>query len=122
MHLVPEDVLAVVGDEPLSIGAVGLALVVAAGIDPGEDGAPVGQRLAAAGLSLSALQRLVDTLVADERMAELRGKDLWERRLPTAGTKATGRYYLSRTATSGADLTATDREPADLRPSRGAES
>ena len=91
----PDDVLAVVGGRPVSIGELGLALVVAGGADPGADGAPVGQRVAAAGVSLSALQRVVDGLVRDGLVTELRGKDLWERGLPTAGTRAMGRYYLA---------------------------
>lgn len=112
MQPVPEDVLAVVGDAPLSIAAVGLALVVAAGLDPGADGPPVGQRLAAAGLSLSALQRLVDRMATDGLVAEVRGKDLWGRGLPTAGTKATGRYYLRPH----------DGVPVDAPPSTDADS
>ena len=112
MQPVPEDVLAVIGDSPLSIAAVGLALVAAAGLDPGADGVPVGQRLAAAGLSLSALQGLVDHMAADGLVAEVRGKDLWDRGLPTAGTKATGRYYLCPQ----------DRRPDDAPPSTDADS
>ena len=87
--------LGAVGAQPVSIGALGLALVVAAGIDPGTGDAPVGQRLAAAGVSLSALQRLVDSLVTDGLVTEVRGRALWDRGLPTAGTKAMGRYYLA---------------------------
>lgn len=93
----PEQVVAVVGAEPKAIGAIGLELVRERGGDVGTDDAvPVGQRLAAAGLSLSALQRLVDEMVRDGRLEELRGMDLWDRGLPTAGTKARGRYYLAR--------------------------
>jgi len=91
-----EHVLAVLGDRPSSIGELGLALMSAAGVEPGHEGAPVGQRLAAAGLSLSGLQRLVDEMVGSGLVLELRGKDLWDRGLPTEGTRATGRYYLSR--------------------------
>jgi hypothetical protein len=90
-----DDVLTVVDALPRSVGDLGLALVRRSGADVGEEGAPVGQRLAAAGLSLSALQRLVDGLVADRRVVELRGRELWDRGLPTAGTKALGRYYLA---------------------------
>lgn len=98
-------VLAVVGAEPMSIGDIGLAVLRHAGEQvedsagelAGGDEAPVGvgQRLAAAGLSLSALQRLVDQLVAEQVVQEVRGRELWDRGLPTAGTKATGRYYLA---------------------------
>ena len=90
-----EHVLGVVGGRPSSIGDLGLALASAAGVDTGPDGAPVGQRLAAAGLSLSGLQRLVDELVTAGLVVEVRGKDLWDRGLPTGGTKAMGRYYLA---------------------------
>jgi hypothetical protein len=91
-----EDVLAVLGDLPLGIGPLGLEVVRRAGGELGDDeAAPVGQRLAVAGLSLSALQRLVDELVHDGLVEEVRGGDLWDRGLPTAGTKARGRYYLA---------------------------
>lgn len=94
MEPTDDDVLALLGGTPLSVGGLGLALVQRCGGELGADDAPVGQRLAAAGLSLSALQRTVDRLVGDGVVTELRGKDLWERGLPTAGTKAMGRYYL----------------------------
>jgi len=90
-----DDVLAVVDDHPRSVGDVGVEIVRRAGADCGDPGAPVGQRLAAAGLSLSALQRLVDGLVTDALVVEVRGRELWDRGLPTAGTKAMGRYYLA---------------------------
>ena len=90
-----EHVLGVVGRSPSSIGDLGLALASAEGVDTGPHGAPVGQRLAVAGLSLSGLQRLVDELVSDGLVVEVRGKDLWDRGLPTGGTKAMGRYYLA---------------------------
>lgn len=89
-----EQVRAVVGAEPMAIGTIGLELVRRAGGDAGDEQAPVGQRLAAAGLSLSALQRVVDEMVRDGQLEEVRGMDLWDRGLPTAGTKARGRYYL----------------------------
>lgn len=98
MDVTPDDVAGAVGPLPLGIGALGLALVRAAGDGaPGldDDAVPVGQRLARAGLSLSALQRQVDALVAAGRVREVRGKDLWDLELPTAGTRAQGRYYLS---------------------------
>ena len=90
----PEQVQAAVGAQQLSIGAIGLAVVTAAGAATGDDDAPVGQRLAAAGLSLSALQRLVDDMVREGALEEVRGMALWDRGLPPAGTKARGRYYL----------------------------
>lgn len=91
----PDQVRDVVGPAPMGIGAIGLELVRRAGGDAGDQAAPVGQRLAAAGLSLSALQRVVDEMVRDGQLEELRGMDLWDRGLPTAGTKARGRYYLA---------------------------
>jgi hypothetical protein len=96
VELATDDVLAVLGDLPLGIGPLGLEVVRRAGGELGDDeAAPVGQRLAVAGLSLSALQRLVDELVRDGLVEEVRGGDLWDRELPTAGTKARGRYYLA---------------------------
>jgi hypothetical protein len=95
VELATDDVLAVLGDLPLGIGPLGLEVVRRAGGELGDEAAPVGQRLAAAGLSLSALQRLVDELVRDGLVEEVRGGDLWDRELPTAGTKARGRYYLA---------------------------
>ena len=90
-----DDILAVLTAAPLSIGAVGLAILERAEAVAGDPDAPVGQRLAAAGLSLSALQRTVDALVTAGRATELKGRELWDRGLPTAGTKAMGRYYLA---------------------------
>ena len=95
MQPTDDDVLAVLSAAPLAIGAVGVALLDRAGLDAGDPGAPVGQRLAASGLSLSALQRTVDGLVTAGLATELKGRELWDRGLPTAGTKAMGRYYLA---------------------------
>jgi len=90
-----QDVLAVVSDVPQSVSSLGEAIVARAGVDPGDPDAPVGQRLATAGLSLSALQKTVDAMVGQRLIQQVRGKDLWDRGLPTAGTKAMGRYYLA---------------------------
>jgi len=98
VHATADDVLAVLSGVPLGIGPLGLEVVRRARGEVSELGAqdaPVGQRLAAAGLSLSALQRLVDSLVGEGRVLEVRGRDLWDRGLATAGTKAMGRYYLA---------------------------
>lgn len=96
MDPTPADVLAVVSRTPRSIGAVGVSIAAAHGHDPeAAAGHPVGQWLATAGLSLSALQKLVDQLVTEGRVVEVRGRELWDLELPTEGTKATGRYYLS---------------------------
>ena len=90
-----DDILAVLTAAPLSIGAVGLAILSHAEVETGDPDAPVGQQLAAAGLSLSGLQRTIDALVTAGRVTELKGRELWDRGLPTAGTKAMGRYYLA---------------------------
>ena len=95
MLLNDDDILGVLHAAPLSIGALGLAILDRAGLDAGDPDGPVGQRLAAAGLSLSALQQAVDGLVSAGRATEVKGRELWDRGLPTAGTKAMGRYYLA---------------------------
>ena len=96
VELTPDDVLAVVSRTPRSVGDLGLAVVAAHGHDlEVAEGEPVGQRLASAGLSLSALQRVVDQLVREGQVVEVRGRELWALELPTQGTKAMGRYYLS---------------------------
>lgn len=96
MEPVAADVLAVVSRTPRSVGDLGVEIAVAHGADRSSaEGEPVGQWLAAHGLSLSALQKLVDGLVHERRVAQVRGRDLWGLGLPTAGTRAHGRYYLS---------------------------
>jgi hypothetical protein len=91
-----DDVLSLVSRLPLSISGLGLGIAARHGHDPAEaEGQPVGQWLAAAGISLSGLQRLVDQLVNDGAVVEVRGGQLWDLELPTAGTKAGGRYYLA---------------------------
>lgn len=97
MEATQQDVLSVVSDVPQSVGSLGESIIAQAGGDPGDPDAPVGQRLAAAGLSLSALQKTVDAMVSAGEVEQVRGKDLWDRGLPTAGTKAMGRYYLAVT-------------------------
>lgn len=100
MHPTPDDVLAAVSRLPRSVGDLGLAVAAAHGHDlASAEGQPVGQWLGAAGLSLSALQKIVDELVREGKVVEVRGRDLWDLELPTQGTKAQGRYYL-RPATS----------------------
>jgi hypothetical protein len=97
MDPTPQDVLTVVSRQPRSIGDVGLAIAAAHGHDPATAaGQPVGQWLAALGLSLSAVQKVVDMLVRAGEVVEVRGAQLWDLELPTEGTKAQGRYYLSR--------------------------
>lgn len=91
-----DDVLALVSRLPLSISALGLKIAARHGHDPADaEGQPVGQWLASTGLSLSALQSMVDDLVNTGAVIEVRGGQLWEMQLPTAGTKRGSRYYLS---------------------------
>ncbi len=82
--------LAVITDQPQTVGQIGCALV---GGQPAE-GQPVGAYLATHGLSLSELQKFIDALVNGSQVLELRGRQLWERGLPTEGTKSGGRYFL----------------------------
>jgi hypothetical protein len=94
-----EDVLAVVElrPEPLTVGDIGLEIARSHGHDlAGAQDAPVGQRLADAGLSLSGVQKLVDGLVTEELVVEVRGRNLYASGLPTVGTKAARRYFLHR--------------------------
>lgn len=95
MTVTADEVLSVLARLPQTIGEVGLAVCAARGSDLGADDQPVGQRLAAGGISLSALQKLMDALVNGARVVEVRGNQLWDLGLPTEGTKAGGRYYLS---------------------------
>jgi hypothetical protein len=91
-----DDVLACVSRVPRSIGDLGLAVAALRGADTsGAADQPVGQFLASVGLSLSALQKVVDELVRERRVVQVRGRELWDLQLPTEGTKAQGRYYLS---------------------------
>ena len=46
--------------------------------------------------------------MTDGLVVEVRGKDLWDRGLPTGGTKAMGRYYLA----AGGGLSRADRKVA----------
>ena len=87
----PDDVLAVLSDQPRKVGDLGL-LLVGAGDAGGE---PIGAFLAAKGLSLSALQKVVDELVRDGRAKELRGRELWDTRHPGLEANAKGRYFVS---------------------------
>jgi hypothetical protein len=89
--MTPDDVLAVLSDTPRRIGDVGLLLVGA----PDSGGEPVGAFLARKGLSLSALQKVVDQLVADGRAKELRGRELWDTRHPGLEANAKGRHFVS---------------------------
>ncbi|MCW2621911.1 MAG: hypothetical protein JWL64_1513 [Frankiales bacterium] len=96
MEPTSDDVLSLVSRLPLNISGLGLGIAARHGHVPDEAGElPVGQWLASIGLSLSGLQKLVDQLVNDGAVVEVRGGQLWDLELPTAGTKAGGRYYLA---------------------------
>lgn len=94
MTVTAAEVLSVLSRHPMAIGDIGLAVCAARGSDLGSAEQPVGQRLAAEGISLSALQKLMDSLVNGAQVVEVRGKHLWDLGLPTEGTKAGGRYFL----------------------------
>lgn len=62
-------------------------------------GAPASGQVPAAylaehGVSLSAVQKVVDGLVRDGRAVELSGKALWDQRHPGLGPDARGRHFL----------------------------
>lgn len=92
MTLTGPQVLAALDAQPRRIGDIGLRLVGAE--DP--DGQPVGQFLAARGVSLSGVQKVVDDLVRAGLAVELRGRELWDRHLPGLGPDARGRHYARR--------------------------
>ncbi len=95
MELTGEDVLGVVSRDPLNIGALGVAILSARGVDVATAwDQPVGAFLAAQGVSLSGLQKTVDRLVNDALVEEVRGAQLRDLGLPTLGTKSGGRYFL----------------------------
>jgi hypothetical protein len=95
MELTREDVIGVVSRDPLTIGAVGVAILAARGADVATAWEqPVGAFLASRGVSLSSLQKTVDRLVNDALVEEVRGSHLRDLGLPTLGTKSGGRYFL----------------------------
>jgi hypothetical protein len=95
MDLTGEDVLGVVSRDPLPIGALGVAILGARGVDVSTAwDQPVGAFLASHGVSLSGLQKTVDRLVNDALVEEVRGAALRDLGLPTLGTKSGGRYFL----------------------------
>ena len=96
LDITPDQVVAAVSGTPRSIADVGVELAAAVAPEAPRLGTePVGQWLAGVGISLSAVQRLVDGLVTEGRVQQVRGRDLWDLQLPTAGTKAQTRYYIS---------------------------
>ena len=89
------DVLGVVDVSPRTVGDLGIEIAVVHGADRASaQDQPVGQWLAGQGLSLSGLQKVVDGLVHERQVVQVRGRQLWDLALPTEGTKANGRYYL----------------------------
>ena len=84
-----DDLLAVLSSTPMKV--VDLALLLVPGAPaPGQVPAAY---LAQQGVSLSAVQKLVDGLVRDGRAVELSGKDLWEGHHPGLGPDARGRHF-----------------------------
>ena len=90
-----EVVLAAVTDEPGKVADIGLRLLDARGLRPAGD-LPVGQALAAHGISLSGVQQQLDALVRDGLVRELRGRDLWDGHWPGLGPDAKGRHFVRR--------------------------
>ena len=90
------EVVGVLARLPRSVTEVGVTVAAARGSVPPQpfDG-PVSRWLASVGVSLSAVQQTLDALVRDGAAVEVKGRDLWALELPTEGTKAMGRYYLS---------------------------
>lgn len=96
MELTAQDVLGVVSTQPCKVGDLGLLLVAARGIRaqpaPGQ---AIGAFLAAQGLSLSALQKVIDSLVTEGKVRELRGRELWDSFQEGLGANAKGRHFVS---------------------------
>lgn len=85
-----QDVLAVLSSTPRKV--VDLALLLVKGSPaPGQVPAAF---LASQGISLSAVQKVVDALVRDGRAVELSGPALWEQHHPGLGPDARGRHFL----------------------------
>jgi hypothetical protein len=96
VELTEQDVLAVVSERPCKVGELGLLVLAAHGVRTVPDaGQPIGAFLAAEGLSLSALQKVVDALVAAGRVRELRGRELWDSFQQGLGANAKGRHFVS---------------------------
>lgn len=95
MQVTGAEVLAALSGSPSSIGDVGTAVAVARGHERADPQQPAGPWLASVGLSLSAVQQVLDALVRAGSAVEVKGRELWDLGLPTAGTRAMGRYYLS---------------------------
>jgi hypothetical protein len=85
-----ETVLPLLDDQPRRVSDLGLLLVGLT--DAGEQ--PVGQVLAARGLSLSALQKVVDELVRAGQVTELRGRELWDSFREGLPPNAKGRWFV----------------------------
>ena len=85
-----DDLLRVLSDTPAKV--IDLALQLASGT-PAAGQVPA-SFLAQQGISLSAVQKLVDGLVRDGRAIELSGKALWDQHHPGLGPDARGRHFL----------------------------
>lgn len=90
MNPTEQDVLAVLSTQPRKVGEIGLLLVGAA--SAGTE--PIGAFLAVRGLSLSAVQKLVDQLVVQGQARELRGRELWDSFQDGLGANAKGRHFV----------------------------
>ncbi len=85
-----EDVLAVLSSTPRKVVDLGLLMVKGS---PAQGQVPAAF-LASQGISLSAVQKVVDALVRDGRAIELSGPALWEQHHPGLGPDARGRHFL----------------------------
>ena len=90
MTVTEQDVLQVLSATPTKV--VDLALLLVRGA-PAE-GQVAAAFLAQQGVSLSAVQKVVDALVRDGRAEELSGPALWEGHHPGLGPNARGRHFL----------------------------
>lgn len=86
-----QDVLRVLSATPRKVTDLALALVPG-GARPAP-GQVVGQFLAQQGISLSAVQQVVDGLVRDRRAVELRGAELWASYQEGLAADARGRHF-----------------------------
>ncbi len=86
-----KDLLRVLSPTPRKVTDLALALVPG-GAAPAE-GQVAGQFLAQQGISLSAVQQVIDGLVRDGRAVELRGAELWASYQEGLAADARGRHF-----------------------------
>ncbi len=92
MTVSDQDVLRVLSSTPRRVADLAL-LLVPRGARPAPGQVPAAF-LAQQGISLSAVQKIVDGLVRDGRAVELSGPALWEGHHPGLGPDARGRHFL----------------------------